>query len=45
MTRGRTIQQNVEVRSGVVPLCGASYKLAVLMILRESDWSQEVPRG
>ena len=45
MTHGLTVQRNVEVRSGVVPLCGVSYKLTVLTILRESDWSQEVPRG
>ena len=45
MTHGLAVQRNVEMRSAVVSLRGVSYKLAVLMILRESDWSQEVPRG
>lgn len=33
-----TVQRSVGVRAEVVPLCRASYKLAVLTILRESDW-------
>lgn len=38
MTRTLTVQRSVGVRAEVVPLCRASYKLAVLTILRESDW-------